>query len=106
MIRRRGEGALRELAIVLGIVAMTAVFAGVDPDAGVRTWWRLRGDSAAAEVRIRDLQTRIDQHRAEARALKEDPLAQERAIRHDLGFARPGETIVRLRGHAENIADR
>ena len=89
-------GTLRNLSIVVGIVVMTGLFAVIDPDAGIRTWWRLRAEAAEAEARIDVLRARIDHRQDEARSLREDPLAQERAIRQDLGFARPGETIVRL----------
>ena len=87
---------LRNLAITLGVVAMVAAFAGWDPDTGLRSWWRLRGDHAAAQQRIAELERDIRGLRAEAEALRRDPLAQESAIREDLGFARPGETVVRL----------
>ena len=81
---------------------LTVVFAGIDQTAGVGTWWRLRADADEARARIAVLQERIDRQHDEARALREDPLAQERAIRQDLGFARPGETIVRLGGRRED----
>ena len=100
MIRRRGGGVLRNVAITLGVVAMVAAFAGWDPETGIRSWWRLRGDHEAAQDRIAQLENTIRGLRSEAEALRDDPFAQERAIREDLGFARPGETVVRLPGRS------
>ncbi len=98
-----GGWVLRNVAITLGVVAMVAAFAGWDPDTGVRSWWRLRGDHAAAQERIAELERDIRALRAEAKALRRDPLAQERAIREDLGFARSGETVVRLPGRDDAL---
>jgi len=86
----------RDLGIALGVVALTVAFAAWDPDSGLRTWWALQQDAAAARARIGQLRDEIARDEGEIRALREDPLAQERAIREDLGFARPGETVVRL----------
>lgn len=97
---------LRDLAIALGIVALVAAFASWDPDTGVRSWWRLRGDHAAAEQRIAELQHHIELLRLEAAALRGDPLAQERAIREDLGLARAGETVLRLRSRERSLPSR
>ena len=101
-----GGWVLRNVAITLGVVAMVAAFAGWDPDTGVRSWWRLRGDHAAAQERIAELERDIRALRAEAKALRRDPLAQERAIREDLGFARPGETVIRLPGSDSSLPTR
>jgi cell division protein FtsB len=94
---------LRNVAITLVTVAVMAAFAGWDPDTGMRSWWRLRGDHEAAERRIAELESEVQSLRSEAAALKVDPLAQERAIREDLGFARPGETVVRLPGRDASL---
>ena len=87
---------LRDLAIVLGVITLTAGFAVWDPDSGLRTWWSLRQDAATVDARIQGLRDHAAASATTIRGLREDPLAQERAIREDLGFARPGETIVRL----------
>jgi cell division protein FtsB len=44
---------------------------------------------------VAELEARIESREGEAAALRSDPLALERAIREDLGLARPGETVVR-----------
>ena len=61
-------------------------------------WRALRADVRAARARADALRDDIEHKRAQARALERDPLAIERAIREDLGLARPGELVVRLRG--------
>jgi cell division protein FtsB len=48
-----------------------------------------------AEARVAELEARIASRESEAEALRSDPLALERAIRADLGLARPGEIVVR-----------
>ncbi len=88
----------REVGIAVGVVALTVGVAASDPDSGIRAWWSLRADSVEVSGRIDALREQIAQTEAEIRGLRADPLAQERAIREDLGFARPGETVVRLRG--------
>lgn len=85
------------------LLAAALAAAWLDEDAGLRTWWRLRHDVEAAEARIRDLRTQIESLRAEAEALESDPAAQERAIREELEWARPGETVVRWESHPEPL---
>ena len=97
MFRAGERRLLSKVAVTLGIVALAVAFAWWDDDAGLRAWWRLRADLAAANARIAAVEERIAARSEEARALKSDPLAQERAIRHDLQLAREGETIVYLR---------
>jgi len=76
------------------LLAVAAAVAWLDDDAGLRTWWHLRSDVAAAEERTDALRAEIRDLRREARALRSDPAAQERAIREELGWARPGESVV------------
>ena len=65
---------------------------------GVGHWLDQRRDLAAARARIAQLEARIAAREDEARALRDDPLAQEAAIRKDLGLARPGAWVVREEG--------
>jgi len=74
------------------------VYAGLDPDSGLRTWWQLRGELAASRGRIEALEGEITRLSEAARDLDGDPHAMERAIREDLGLARPGEIIVLFSG--------
>lgn len=68
----------------------------LDERAGIPAWRRLRADLAAAQARIEILRGDIAALRSEALALESDSFALERAIREDLGLARPGEIVVRL----------
>lgn len=86
---------MRYLAIPALIAAALAV-AWLDGDSGLRAWLGLRRDAETARGRIEALQREIAQLEAEAAGLASDPLAQERAIREELEWARPGETVVRL----------
>jgi len=86
---------VRFLVIPVLLLAALAV-AVLDEDAGIRTWLRLRSDVRAAEARLETLRAEIGDRREEAEALEADPFAQEHAIREDLEWARPGETVVRL----------
>jgi len=69
--------------------------AAVDDSAGIRTWLQVRRDLERAQTRVTALEARIELREAEATALRSDPLAIERAIREDLGLAKPGEIVVR-----------
>ncbi len=82
--------------IVPAMVAMALVQAGLDRDSGLRTWWRLDEEVGALNARIATLEVEIAELEAAAQALDGDPFALERAIREDLGLARPGETVVRF----------
>ena len=93
-----GRGALRNLAIAAGIVALAFGFGWWDAEKGFRTWLGLKRELAAVDGRVAEARSRIAAARAEAEALRDDPLAQERAIRQDLRLARPGETVVRMSG--------
>ena len=77
------------------IVGAAIGVAAVDDSAGVRTWLQVRRDLDTAQARVTALEARIAEREAEAEALRSDPLALERAIREDLGLARPGEIVVR-----------
>jgi cell division protein FtsB len=82
---------------VPAIVVLAVVAAALDDERGIRTWFRLQGDLAAAELRIAALSQDIETHKALVEALTSDPFAIERAIREELWYAREGETLVRLR---------
>ena len=85
----------REIAIALAIVASAVAIAVSDDETGIRAWHKTRSDLAGARARVAELEARIESREGEAEALRSDPLALERAIREDLGLARPGETVVR-----------
>jgi cell division protein FtsB len=83
------------LAVALGVVGIAAL-SFLDGDSGVLAWRRYRDDLATARARIAELRQEVSQLEAEAQHLRDDPLAQERAIREDLGLALPGDVVVVL----------
>ena len=85
----------REIAVGLAIVAAAMAIAAADDETGIRAWRKSRSDLANAQARVVELEARIESREGEAAALRSEPLALERAIREDLGLARPGETVVR-----------
>lgn len=78
------------------LLAVALAAAVLDQDAGIRAWLGLRRDVAASEARLEALRAEIEARRLEARALESDPVAQERVIREELGWARPGELVLKL----------
>jgi cell division protein FtsB len=85
----------REIPIALAIVASAVGVAVADSKAGVRTWLQVRRDLEVAKARVVELERRIETREGEVASLRSDKLALERAIREDLGLARPGEIVVR-----------
>jgi cell division protein FtsB len=79
--------------LVLGAVAGIAA---ADGDSGIPMWLRLRDDVGTAAGRVTALLHRNAEIEAEIEALEREPFALERAIREDLGLARPGEIVVRF----------
>ncbi len=87
---------MRRFLLIPALVAAVVVYAAFDQDSGLSRWWRLRGELRAAEMRIATARDEVARLTREAKGLEDDPFAIEKAIREDLGLARPGETIVRL----------
>lgn len=92
------------LWIVPAVLVAALAAAWLDDEAGLRAWVRLEGDLAAAEGRMGALRAEIEELERRAEALAEDPFAQEAAVRAELGLARPGETVVRLRRPGDDDA--
>jgi cell division protein FtsB len=80
------------------LLVLTLGHAALDEETGIRRWLHLRGELAEARARIEALRGEIDGLCGEAQRLEEDGFATERAIREELEFARPGQTVLRLRG--------
>jgi cell division protein FtsB len=78
------------------LLGAAGVFAWFDDESGLRTWLRLGADLRSTQARIAEVQGEIADLQRESAGLENDPLAIEGAIREDLGFARPGEAVVRL----------
>ncbi len=68
--------------------------AALDDSSGLRTWWRLREDVRSSQETLDRLRADDERLRQAVLALEKDPFAVERAIREDLGWARPGEVVV------------
>jgi cell division protein FtsB len=86
---------MRRLLLALGIVALAALWALLDPHAGVRTYRDLGQQLRVAQERTDALRAEVAALEDEAERLEGDPLAIEAAIRAELGLARPGEIVVR-----------
>lgn len=82
--------------LIPALVAAALLVAWLDADSGIRKYLQLRDDVGAAEVRLDALRGEIGDLQAEAEALEKSDFAVERAIREELEWAKPGETVVRL----------
>ena len=89
---------MRPVLIALALVFGAVGYAWLVPESGFPTWLRLRDEVEQAEDRIRTLERQNTVLRDEVAALRMDPFAQERAVREELGWVRPGETLVRVPG--------
>ena len=87
---------MRAFWLVPAVLAAGLAWVVLDRESGLPAWFRLNGELAASQSRIAALTARADSLRSEIRALERDPFAVERAIREELGLARPGERIVRF----------
>lgn len=87
---------MRGLLWIPALVVGALLCAAVDEGSGLRKSRQLRSDLQVAERRIASLRQEIDQLRRETAQLESDPFAIERAIREDLEWSRPDETLVRL----------
>jgi cell division protein FtsB len=92
---------VRPLLVAILLVAAAAAWAWLDAEDGVDTWRRLHREVEEAQARGRALDERNERLRTEIEALAADRFAQERAVREELRWARPGEIVVRVpRGDA------
>ncbi len=78
------------------LVTAVIVMAIVDQDSGLRTWLTVRHDLTQSQARVDGLRLEVDDLRTRVTALREDPFAEECAIREVLGLALPGEVVVRF----------
>ena len=81
--------------LCFGLAAALALFAVADGK-GFRRYLELEQNMAALEARNRELREQNARYATEIEALKEDPVALERAAREELGFIRPGELVFNL----------
>ena len=90
---------MRGTLVIPVLLVLALGHAALDEEAGIRRWLHLRGELAEARARIEVLRGEIAELRFEAKRLEEDDFATERAIREELEYARPGQTVLRLRGN-------
>ena len=77
---------------------------------GVALWyWPLVQQNERMRKRIMELETQIKKeeesdkaHEASIRAMRSDPRTVERLAREKLGYAKPGETVIRFEPPATN----
>ena len=96
---------MRRFLLACMIVLAAALWALVDPNAGLRSYRELGLQLAAAEGRADTLGGEVAALEREVESLERDAFAIEAAIRADLGLARPGETIVRVEPPGRKPAD-
>ena len=95
---------IRPVLIATALVCAAIAYAWLVPESGFPTWLSLRDEVAQAEARIHILEHENTALRDEVTALAREPFAQERAVRETLGWARPGEVV--LRAPSARAADR
>ena len=89
---------MRPVLLAVALVCAAVGYAWIVPESGFPTWLRLRDEVTQAEDRIHTLERQNTVLRDEVAALRVDSFAQERAVREELGWVRPGETLVRVSG--------
>ena len=87
---------MRAYWLVPAVMAAGLAIVMLDQKSGLPAWLRLRAELTASQARIDALSARAKTLREEIEALERDPFAIERAIREELGLARPGERVVRF----------
>ena len=86
---------MRPLFVAILLVVGAALWAWLDAADGVETWRRLRGEVVEAQERVARAAQRNAALRVEIEGLRSDPFEQERAVREELRWSRPGETLLR-----------
>lgn len=79
------------LLFVAGIVAVCVWYFPL-----IRTNENMRQELLRADLRVKQADERGKMLRASLDAVKNDPRTVERLVRSTLGYARPGETVVRF----------
>jgi len=90
----RGRRLRRRLTIFLLLVSVVLLANALVGERGLIASRQARQQAQALTADIDQLKADNAALRDQARRLKEDPVAIERAARRDLGMARPGEIVV------------
>ena len=88
--RARWQRALPLIVLLVGGLGAPVLLA---QSGGLGRLRELRHEKTLVEAEIARLTRRIEQHRAEARASREDPRAVEKAARDQLGLVRSTEVV-------------
>jgi cell division protein FtsB len=72
------------------------VYALADSKSGLLPWWALHQELVSAQAHRAELEAANTALEAEIRELEHSPFATERAVREVLGFAKPGELVIRM----------
>jgi cell division protein FtsB len=88
---------LRTAVIVAILLASTALLLHtlLDPEGWTRRS-RVAADLATVQQENVRLQARVDELRAEIKALRQRPEVQERVVRDELGFVGPRDLLIEL----------
>ena len=89
-------GNVRGIWLIPALVVAVGIYAAIDDGSGLRNWLRLRGDLEVSRERIEGLRDEVALLSQEAERLQNQTFALEQAIREELEYTRPGETLVRL----------
>ena len=85
--------------ILLGAAVLLSAWIAFDSLLDPSGWGRLRrlqADLSALRAENAAAQARAVALRAQIQALRSRPEVQERVVRHELGFVRPGEVVLTL----------
>ena len=78
------------------VLLLAAFFALQGGEHSTWSWYRLRQAERGERARIAELERMVDSLTRTARAIEEDPVAQERLARERYGMIRDGEYLYRL----------
>jgi cell division protein FtsB len=77
-------------------IAMGLALLSVSDSGGFRRYLHLRNQIASLKQKNQNLTQQNDAIRREVEALRNDSNSQERAVREELGYVRPGEAVIDL----------
>lgn len=86
---RRRIGGLAGALVLVGVAVFAGEYSTID-------WLKVRGQLADQQEAVAVLRAELDSLARIARALENDPAAQERAAREGFGMIRDGEILYRI----------
>jgi len=88
-VTRRRIAGLAGALVLVGVAVFAGEYSTID-------WLKLRGQLADQQEAVAVLRAELDSLSRIARALENDPAAQERAAREGFGMIRDGEVLYRI----------